>query len=172
MDEKKQHFIKNLQQAANHFESNTLTRAQYLRYQSNYATDAPNLGTICNHLGKWKDALELAGLSQQKMRHIRCGRCGRRFDPQNDQNYCLDCVNDPRFHRGTRRVITKKYTEAEIISALHVAAALIEGSITIPAYTQLKIHPSIATIRNHFGSWSNALKKAGLYTRCLSYKGK
>lgn len=171
MDEKIQHLIKSLQQAANHFESNTLTRAQYLRYQSNYATNAPNLGTICKRLGKWKDALELAGLSQKEIRQIRCGRCGKRFDPQNDQNYCVNCVNDPKFSRGTRRA-NKKYTDAEIISVLHDAAVLIEGSITIPAYSQLKLHPCVTTIRNRFGSWSNALKKAGLYTRCLSYKGK
>ncbi|ODP26838.1 hypothetical protein PTI45_03799 [Paenibacillus nuruki] len=171
MDEKKQQLIKNLQQAANHFKSNTLTRSQYLRYQSNYATDAPTLMSIYNNLGKWKDALELAGLSQQEMRQIRCGRCGKRFDPQNDQNYCIDCVNDPKFSKGSRRA-SKKYTEEEIISVLHEAASLIEGSITIPAYEELKLHPCTTTIRNHFGSWSNALKKAGLYKRCLSYKEK
>jgi hypothetical protein len=171
MNEKRDFLINSLKKAANHFEAETLTMSQYIRYKSNYSPEAPSLQTIARYLGKWNDALEVAGLKQQKKRPIRCSRCGNRYDPSLYEKYCKQCESEPA-RKNTKQPENKKYTSVEIINALRVAGSKINGPVTILAYEMLNCYPSASTIRNHFGSWSEALKKAGIYENYRVYTPK
>lgn len=171
MNEKKEFLIMSLKKAAEHFESSTLTMSQYLRYQSNYSPESPSLQMIYKYLGRWDVALEIAGLKKQENRYIRCARCGNKYDPSMNKKYCQPCESKP-----TRKNIKipkyKKYTSSEIVKSLQNAGSQTKGPLTIQAYDILNFRPSSGTIRNHFGSWSQALKNAGLYDNYCNYPSK
>lgn len=171
MNEKRDVIINSLKMAAAYFEGETLTMSQYVRYKSNYAPEAPSLQTIARYLGKWNDTLVVAGLKQQEKHPIRCARCGNKYDPSIYKKYCKKCESQPA-HKNTKQPENKKYTSFEIINVLRDAGLKINGPVTILAYERLNCYPSPSTIRNHFGSWSEALKKAGIYENYRVYTPK
>jgi hypothetical protein len=56
--------------------------------------------------------------------------------------------------------MSESYTDAECLDALQAAAAQFDRSLTQAAYQSLDSGPSVATLRERFGSWNDAKRAA------------
>jgi len=63
----------------------------------------------------------------------------------------------------SKRALSKPvYTENQLIEVLKLAAKQVQSPLTTTKYLQLYSNPSTTLIRQRFGSWSKALKAAGI----------
>lgn len=168
MVEGNQKLIHILQQAALYFESDALTQQQYTKYRKIQKEDIPAVTTIIKHFGKWSVALMQAGLQTAHPSFYRCSLCGKRYERQNREVYCSECLAK----KGNQQLIQTKegsYPDDALISALQFAAKQTVAPLTIQTYQQIaqsqypKPFPSYATICSRYGSWIAALKVAHVY---------
>lgn len=114
----------------------------------------PNYGTYYARFGSWINSLKLAGL-------------------EIDDNICKSVTN--RKLKGGKKNVnindSKRYTTEELLSLI---GKYYEEHMKVPSLADIKNdpnYPSHSTYINHFGTWTNALKLAGLDADTLVKKG-
>ncbi|MCL9662184.1 hypothetical protein L2089_15930 [Paenibacillus hunanensis] len=179
--QKKQEIIKSLQHAS------TLTNQQLSVNTYKALGLSPSYNTIIRSFGSWIGALKEAHIYDdnqapvkrrrkysdeallQHLQHLYQTSALQRLSAA---EYIKRCKNPSitlykmRFGSWANALaaagLSSSFSEEYIIQALQTAQATSQGKLTVQDYRKRYQTPSFSTIVRHYGSWSNALKAAGL----------
>jgi DNA-binding protein H-NS len=155
---------------------------------------SPSASTISTYFGSWTKALQAAGLKTNEKFAKNYSKeeiikALQRYAEENDGFLTYDLYRNKKYKPSdttirkkfgswnqalreagimTNREVEKWYTEEEVLRILQNVSE--NGkAITIDEYKKQKIQPNFDTIVALFGSWNEAIKKAGLKENSVVY---